>query len=160
MKSSSNKKGNQDTPGNATSNVLPVVGIGASAGGLEALEMFLSHVSPHTGFAFIVVTHQLPGHISLLPDLLTKFTDMPVLTAEDGMFLKRDYVFVCPPGKNLALLNRRLHLMESQKYDSSNLPIDYFLRSLAEDVQEMGIGIILSGTGTDGTLGLKTIKGV
>ena len=76
------------------------------------------------------------------------------------MFLKRDHVFVCPPGKNLALLNHRLHLMECQKHDSAHLPIDYFLRSLAEDVQEMGVGIILSGTGTDGTLGLKAIKGV
>ena len=85
---------------------------------------------------------------------------MPVLTAQDGMFLKRDHVFVCPPGKNLALLNRRLHLMDSPKHDSQHLPIDYFLRSLAEDVQEMSVGIILSGTGTDGTLGLKTIKGV
>jgi two-component system, chemotaxis family, CheB/CheR fusion protein len=79
---------------------------------------------------------------------------MPVLSAQDGMFLKEDHVFVCPSGKNLALLNRRLYLMERQKHDSTHLPIDYFLRSLAEDVQEMGIGIILSGTGTDITPGL------
>jgi two-component system CheB/CheR fusion protein len=155
-----NNKSRHDKPDNTTGAALPVVGIGASAGGLEALEAFFTNLSPHTGFAFIVVTHQQPGHISLLPDLLNNFTDMPVLTAQDGMFLKRDHVFVCPPGKNLALLNRRLHLMDSPKHDSQHLPIDYFLRSLAEDVQEMGVGIILSGTGTDGTLGLKTIKGV
>jgi len=155
-----NKKGHHDTPNNDAGKALPVVGIGASAGGLEALQTFFSNLSPHTGFAFIVVTHQQPGHISLLPDLLNNFTDMPVLTAQDGMFLKRDHVFVCPPGKNLALLNRRLHLMECQKHNSAHLPIDYFLRSLAEDIQEMCVGIILSGTGTDGTLGLKAIKGV
>jgi len=160
MKPIVNKKGNHNTPNNAAVTALPVVGIGASAGGLEALETFFSNLSPQTGFAFIVVTHQQPGHISLLPDLLNNFTDMPVLSAQDGMFLKADHVFVCPPGKNLALLNRRLHLMECQKHDSAHLPIDYFLRSLAEDVQEMGVGIILSGTGTDGTLGLKAIKGV
>jgi len=160
VKSIGNKKDHHDTPDNASGTALPVVGIGASAGGLEALETLFSNLSPHTGFAFIVVTHQQPGHISLLPDLLNKFTDMPVLTAQDGMILKRDHVFVCPPGKNLALLNRRLHLMECQKHNSAHLPIDYFLRSLAEDSQEMGIGIILSGTGTDGTLGLKAIKGV
>ncbi len=137
-----------------------VVGIGASAGGLEALETFFTHLPPQTGFAFIVVTHQQPGHISLLPDLLKNFTKMPVLSVLDGMALKKDHVFVCPPGKNLALLNRRLHLMDSQKHDAAHLPIDYFLRSLAEDIQEMGVGIILSGTGTDGTLGLKSIKGV
>jgi two-component system CheB/CheR fusion protein len=158
--SSDNKKGRHDKPDNAAGTALPVVGIGASAGGLEALQTFFSNLSPHTGFALIVVTHQQPGHISLLPDLLKNFTDMPVLTAQDGMFLKRDHVFVCPPGKNLALLNRRLHLMDSPKHNSANLPIDYFLRSLAEDIQEMGIGIILSGTGTDGALGLKAIKGV
>ena len=160
VKSIGNKKGHLDTSDNAAGTALPVVGIGASAGGLEALETFFANLSPQTGYAFIVVTHQQPGHISLLPDLLNKFTDMPVLTAEDDMFLKENHVFVCPPGKNLALLNRRLHLMESQKYNSAQLPIDYFLRSLAEDAQEMSIGIILSGTGTDGALGLKAIKGV
>ncbi|MDD1632225.1 MAG: PAS domain-containing protein [Methylococcaceae bacterium] len=160
MKSIDNKKDHHDKPDNLAGTALPVVGIGASAGGLEALETLFSNLSPHTGFAFIVVTHQQPGHISLLPDLLNKFTDMPVLTAQDGMILERDHVFVCPPGKNLALLNHRLHLMECQKHNSAHLPIDYFLRSLAEDSQEMGIGIILSGTGTDGTLGLKAIKGV
>ena len=156
MKAIGNKKDRNNTPGSA----LPVVGIGASAGGLEALESLLANLSPQTGFAFIVVTHQQPGHISLLPDLLNNFTEMPVLTAQDGMFLKKDHVFVCPPGKNLALLNHRLHLMDSQKYDAAHLPIDYFFRSLAEDIKEMGVGIILSGTGTDGTLGLKAIKGV
>ncbi|MDD5578550.1 MAG: chemotaxis protein CheB [Methylobacter sp.] len=144
----------------AEASVLPVVGIGASAGGLEALQLFLSHLSPETGFAFIVVTHQLAEHISLLPELLNRFTDMPVLTAEDGMLLERNHIYVSPPGKNLSVFKGRLHLMVSPKQNYANLPIDYFLRSLAEDVQDKSIGIILSGTGTDGTLGLKAIKGV
>ena len=91
---------------------LPVVGIGASAGGLEALEGFFSHLTPNIDVAFIVVTHQMPGHLSLLPDLLAGFTAMPVVPVKSGMLLKKSHVYVCPPGKNLAILNRRLHLME------------------------------------------------
>jgi two-component system, chemotaxis family, CheB/CheR fusion protein len=159
VKSNTNKKDRCDTPENASGTAPPVVGIGASAGGLEALEKFFSNLSSQTGFAFIVVTHQQPGNVNLLPDLLKHFTEMPVLAAEDGMFLKKDHVFVCPPGKNLALLKHRLHLMDSPAHNLAHLPIDFFLRSLAEDIQEMGIGIILSGTGTDGALGLKAIKG-
>ena len=158
MKVIANKKINHSKSGKSAF-LMPVVGIGSSAGGLEALELFFANLSHETGFVFIVVTHQLPGHVSLLPDLLSKFTNMPVLTAEDGIYLKSDHVFVCPPGKNLALLNHRLHLVDCQKHDSAHLPIDFFLRSLAEDIQEMGVGVILSGTGTDGTLGLKAIKG-
>lgn len=147
-------------PVKITDSTPPVVGIGASAGGLEALKALFSNLSANTGFAFIVVTHQQPGHVSLLPDLLNEYTEMPVISAEDGMLLETDRVFVCPPGKNLALHHRRLHLLKPEKYDISHLPIDYFLRSLAEDAQDMSVGIILSGTGTDGTLGLKAIKGV
>ncbi len=140
--------------------LLPVVGIGASAGGLEALEAFCSNLPPHSGFAFIVVSHQQPGHLSLLPDLLANYTKIPVIAAEDGMMLKKDHIFVCPPGKNLALFHRRIYLMETANHEAMHLPIDFFLHSLAEDVKEMSVGIILSGTGKDGTLGLKAIKGV
>jgi two-component system, chemotaxis family, CheB/CheR fusion protein len=159
VKSDTNKKNRHNTQEKASSTALPVVGIGASAGGLEALEKIFTNLSPKTGFAFIVVTHQQPGHVSLLPELLRQYTQMPVLSAEDGMILKKNHVFVCPAGKNLAVLNRRLHLMDKPAHDFAHLPIDYFLRSLAEDIQEMSIGIILSGTGTDGALGLKSIKG-
>jgi chemotaxis response regulator CheB len=84
-----NNQDNKDNPDYVADKTLPVVGTGASAGGMEALETFFTHLSPQTGFSFIVVTHQQPGHISLLPELLTKFTTMPVLSAEDGMFLKK-----------------------------------------------------------------------
>ncbi|MGZ8193087.1 MAG: CheR family methyltransferase [Methylobacter sp.] len=144
----------------AAETALPVAGIGASAGGLEALQLFFSHLSPETGFAFIVATHQSAEHVSLLPELLAKFTEMTVLTAKDGMLLEKNHIYVGPPGKNLSVFKRRLHLMTSPRHNFANLPIDYFLRSLAEDVQEISVGIILSGTGTDGTLGLKAIKGV
>ncbi|MCF7971925.1 MAG: PAS domain-containing protein [Methylococcaceae bacterium] len=138
---------------------FPVVGIGSSAGGLEALEIFFAHLPPKNGMAFIIVTHQQPNHLSLLPELLAGFTEMPVVAAENGILLQQNQVYVCPPGKNLGILNRRLHLMDIDKDAPLHLPIDYFFRSLAADLHEMAIGIILSGTGTDGTLGLKAIKG-
>ena len=100
MKHHGNKQDNPDSPDKAADKTLPVVGIGASAGGLEALETFFTHVSPETGFAFIVVTHQQPGHVSLLPDLLNKFTPMPVMTAEDGMFIKK-IIFLCVLPENI-----------------------------------------------------------
>jgi two-component system CheB/CheR fusion protein len=137
-----------DSPNQMPCHLLPVVGIGASAGGLEALEAFFSHLPTYSGFAFIVVTHQLPEHVSLLPDLLKRFTTMPVLTAEDSMVLEKNQVFVCPPGKNLALFKHRLQLMESTRHQAIHLPIDYFFRSLAEDIQEMAIGIIRRDSGS------------
>ncbi|MDT8425393.1 MAG: CheR family methyltransferase [Methyloprofundus sp.] len=154
-----NKKVNLPTAQQTTATKFPVVGIGSSAGGLEALETFFAHLPPKNGMAFIIVTHQQPGHLSLLPELLAGFTEMTVVAAENGVLLQQNQVYVCPPGKNLGILNRRLHLMDIGKDAHLHLPIDYFFRSLAADLQEMAIGIILSGTGTDGTLGLKAIKG-
>ncbi len=138
---------------------FPIVGIGASAGGLEALEELLNNMPADTGMAFVVVTHQHPGHISLLPELLGKKTVMPVVEAADGLQVEPNHVYVGPPGGHLAILNRTLHRMETGDETSPKLPIDYFFRSLAEDQQEQAICIVLSGTGTDGTLGLKAIKG-
>lgn len=145
-----------DKPDNSME--FPVVGVGASAGGLEALEGFFSNLDPHNDIALIIVTHQLPGHLSLLPDLLAGFTDRAVIPAESGLVLKKNRVYVCPPGQNLAILNRRIHLMEPVDFLETHLPIDYFFRSLAEDIKHKAIAIILSGTGSDGTLGLKDIK--
>jgi two-component system CheB/CheR fusion protein len=138
---------------------FPIVGIGASAGGLEALEELLDNMPTDTGMAFVVVTHQHPGHTSLLPELLGKETEMPVAEAVDGTTLAPNHVYVGPPGGHLAILNGTLHRMETDKETAPRLPIDYFFRSLAEDQQERAICIVLSGTGTDGTLGLKAIKG-
>ena len=138
---------------------FPIAGIGASAGGLEALEELLADMPVDAGMAFVVVIHQHPSHVSLLPELLAKVTRLPVVKVTDNLKVERNHVYVNPPGGNLAILNGVLHLMEAPKAEGPRLSIDYFLRSLAEDQKERAICIILSGTGTDGTLGLKAIKG-
>lgn len=138
---------------------FPVVGIGASAGGLEALDELFKHMPNDTGMAFVVVTHQHPGHASLLPELLGKIADIQVQVAADGMKIEPNHVYVSPPGCSLAILSNVLQLMETEKKGAPHLPIDYFLRSLAADQKDSAICIILSGTGTDGTLGLRAIKG-
>jgi two-component system, chemotaxis family, CheB/CheR fusion protein len=137
---------------------FPVVGIGASAGGLEALEKFFVHVAPDCGMAFVVVTHQHPGHTSLLPELLRKCTRLRVVVAADGLAVEPGCVYMSPPEGYLAILNGTLHLMEPDEPGPLRLPIDYFFRSLAEDQKEKAIVIVLSGTGSDGTLGLKVVK--
>ncbi|HTN76886.1 MAG TPA: chemotaxis protein CheB [Pirellulaceae bacterium] len=137
---------------------FPVVGIGASAGGLEALEALFAKMPTDTGMAFVVVTHQHPEHVSLLPDLLGKVTKLPVVEASDGLKLAPNHVYVSPPGGNLAILKGTLHRLAVATQEIPKLPIDYFFRSLAADQRERAICIILSGTGTDGTLGLKAIK--
>ena len=156
-------EGKADAPPAALTSAVqrrfPIVGIGASAGGLEALEELLRGMPEDPGMAFIVVIHQHPDHVSLLPELLSKVTRLPVLKVKDNLTVERNHVYVNPPGRNLALLNGVLHLMEAGKVEGPRLSIDYFLRSLAADQKERAVCIILSGTGTDGTLGLKAIKG-
>jgi PAS domain S-box-containing protein len=135
-----------------------VVGIGASAGGLETLQEFFQHASVGAAVAYVVVTHQLPGSTSLMPELLGKYTEMDVVEATDGTCLEPNHVYVGPPDVHLALHGGSLYLMETENAESARFPIDYFFRSLAHDQKENAIGIVLSGTGTDGTLGLKAIK--
>ena len=135
-----------------------IVGIGASAGGLEAMEEFFRHMSPNSGMAFVVVSHQHAGHVSLLPSLLSKCTAMPVVEATDGMEVEANCVYLAPGGAKLAILHGTLHLMEPDLQERVPLPIDYFFRSLAGDRKQGAVGIILSGTGTDGTVGLRAIK--
>lgn len=136
-----------------------IVGVGSSAGGLEALEEFFSHLPPDPQIAFIVVSHQHPSHASLLPEILRRWTPLSVREAGDGLKVEPNTVYLPPPGSRLAILHAVLHLMESGQGERPFLPIDYFFRSLAEDQQDKAIGIVLSGTGTDGSLGLKAIKG-
>ena len=135
-----------------------IVGIGASAGGLEAMEEFFRHMPPSSGMAFVVVSHQHAGHVSLLPSLLGKCTAMPVVEATDGMEVKVNRAYLAPGGTNVAILHGTLHLMEPVSQERVPLPIDYFFRSLAEDQKHRAVGIILSGTGTDGTVGVRAIK--
>lgn len=136
-----------------------VVGIGASAGGLEALEEFFIHTPADSGLAFVVVTHQHPGHVSLLPELLKKRTRMMVVEARDAMPLAPNCIYVATADGYLGVFNGALHVMPFKEFGGVRLPIDYFFRSLADDQKERAVGIVLSGTGTDGSLGLNAIKG-
>ena len=138
---------------------FPIVGIGSSAGGLEALELFFSNMPPDTNMAFVIIQHLSPRHKSIMADILMKYTQMKVLQIADNQKIKPNCVYLNPPDKNVIILNRRLHLTEPTHMHGINLPIDCFFRALSEDQKEKAICIILSGTATDGTLGLKAIKG-
>lgn len=133
-----------------------IVGVGASAGGLEALELFFDNMPARDEFAFVVVQHLSPDYKSLMAELLAKHTDMPIFQAEDGMEVKPGSVYLIPRKKNMTVYQRKLFLTEQEH--GLNLPIDIFFRSLAEECEERAIGIVLSGTGSDGTRGLRAIK--
>ncbi len=137
---------------------FPVVGIGASAGGLEALEQFFKNMPKDSGMAFVVIQHLDPTHVGIMPELLQRTTSMMVIQVTDNLEIKPNHVYVLPPNKSMAILNGRLHLFEPTELRGLRLPIDIFLRSLADDQKEKSIGIILSGMGSDGCEGLKTIK--
>lgn len=139
--------------------LFPIVGIGSSAGGLEALEAFLENMPPETGMGFVLVPHLAPHHKSIMPELLRKYTKMPVSHIEDGMRVEPNQVYVIPPNRDIVIMNGALQLLEPETQRGVRHPIDYFFRSLAQDQGEHAICIVLSGTGTEGTLGLKDIKG-
>lgn len=147
-----------DAPARPSSEALLIVGIGASAGGLEALEQFLSHVPKDSGLAFVIVQHLDPTHKGILPELLQRRTPMVVEQIKDRQPVRPNCVYVIPPNKDLSLLRGALHLFEPGATRGLRLPIDFFFRSLAEDQKERSVGIILSGMGSDGTLGLRAIK--
>ena len=142
----------------ATHEPFPVVGIGASAGGLEAFTKLLKHLPNDTGMAFVLVQHLDPTHASALTEILSRATAMQVTEVKDGMRIEPDQVYVIPPNTNMAILHHRLSLMPRTEAHGLHLPIDYFLRSLAEDRRGRAVGVILSGTASDGTEGLKAIK--
>jgi two-component system CheB/CheR fusion protein len=141
-----------------TKDKFPIIGIGASAGGLEALELFLKNVPPESGMAFIIVQHLDPTHKGILVELLQRATLMPVIQVTDRLMVKPNSVYVIPPNKDLSILHGALYLMAPSAPRGLRLPIDYFFRSLADDQGECSIGVILSGMGSDGTLGLRAIK--
>ncbi|MBF8259277.1 MAG: cheBR, partial [Actinobacteria bacterium] len=133
-------------------------GIGASAGGLEALEQFLKNVPPRSGMAFVIVQHLDPTYKGVMPELLQRATGMEVFQVKDRMKVRPDCVYAIPPNKNMSILRGVLHLLDPVAPRGLRQPIDFFLRSLAEDKQELGVGVILSGMGSDGTMGLRAIK--
>ena len=140
---------------------FPIVGIGASAGGLAAFEAFFSGMpaAADPGMAFVLVQHLAPDHKSILSDLIRRYTRMAVFEVEDGMVVQPNCAYIIPPGRDMAFLNGTLQLLEPAEPRGHRLPIDFFFRSLAQDQRERAIGIVLSGTGSDGTLGVRAIKG-
>ncbi|MFT5976956.1 MAG: PAS domain S-box-containing protein [Gammaproteobacteria bacterium] len=137
---------------------LTIVGIGCSAGGLEALEEFLANVPESSGVAFVVIQHLDPNHKGMMPELLQRATSMKVAQAGNRMKVKPNCVYVIPPNKDLSILNGSLFLLDPLAPRGLRLPIDFFFHSLAADQHERAVGIILSGMGSDGTLGLRAIK--
>ncbi len=136
-----------------------IVGVGASAGGLEAIETFFKFMPPDSGVAFVVIQHLSPDHKSLMAELLSKRTQMQVHRAEDSMQVECNSVYLIPPNRNLRLFHGRLLLSEQNRNTRGiNLPIDIFFRSLAEDQGAKAIAIVLSGTGSDGSSGIRAIK--
>jgi two-component system CheB/CheR fusion protein len=148
----------KETRSRQKSTPFPIVGIGASAGGLEALEQFLRQVPEKSGLAFVIVQHLDPTHKGIMPELLQRTTAMEVFQVRDRMRVRPDCVYVIPPNSDMSILHGVLHLFEPTERRGLRLPIDFFLRSLAEDRQEQSIGVILSGMGSDGTIGLRAIK--
>jgi two-component system CheB/CheR fusion protein len=137
---------------------FPVAGIGASAGGLEAVTQLLQHLPPDTGMAFVLVQHLDPKHESALSTLLSRVTPMTVSEAQEGMRVQPGHLYVIPPNKKMGIEKRTLRLLPRDQPGDLHAPVDYFFRSLAADQGGQAIGIVLSGTGTDGTQGLEEIK--
>ncbi len=145
---------------NSASAEFPVVGIGASAGGLAAFEAFFAGMPADTdpGMAFVLVQHLAPDHKSILTDLIRRYTRMRVYEVEDGMRVQINCAYIIPPGHDMAFLNGCLQLLEPSAPRGQRLPIDFFFRSLAQDQRERSIAIVLSGTGSDGSLGVRAVK--
>ncbi len=147
----------QPAPGSESG--WPVVALGASAGGLEAFEQFLRAMPGDSGMGFVLVQHLDPTHPSILAEILQRSTAMPVVEATDGMAVQPNRVHVIPPNRDMAITHGVLGLSLPSEPRGRHLPIDSFFRALAADRAEAAVGIILSGTGTDGTLGIRAIHG-
>lgn len=152
VKSDKSEEGNQIN--------FPIVGIGASAGGISAFGAFFSAMplDSDSNMAFIIVQHLAPDHKSILTEIIQKYTKMKVYEVEDGMQVHPNCTYIIKPNYDMAFINGKLQLLEPPVPRGHRLPIDFFFRSLAQDQHEKAIGIILSGTGSDGTLGIRAIK--
>lgn len=138
---------------------FPIIGLGASAGGLEAIEQFFRNTPLENGFAFVLIQHLDPSHSSILTEILQRSTTMPVVEAQDQMQVEPNSVYVIPPNRDMAIFHGKLQLHLPREPRGQRMPIDIFMRALAEDQGELAAGIVLSGTGSDGTLGLRAILG-
>ena len=144
--------------GSASTEEFHVVGVGASAGGLESLERLFSHLPPTTGMAFVVLQHLSPDFKSLMDELLARRTAMPVRLAENDMPVEADSVYLLPPMKEMVIRDRRLVLSDRDPRHGLAMPIDHFFRSLAHDLGERAIAVVLSGSGSDGSRGIKDVR--
>lgn len=145
-------------PGEAPDQNFPVVCVGASAGGLEAFRRLFEGLPSKTGMAFVLVQHLDPTHESVMAELLSRHTSTPVVQVTDGLLLECDHVYVIPPSDYLSIKDGVFHLSTLPSRASSRLPVDFFLSSLAAAYGERAVAVILTGTGADGSLGLKTVK--
>src|ERR1035438_8415227 len=155
MSSQKNGLNKQSYPEDKVDKVFPIVGIGASAGGLDPITKLLENLPVDTGMAFVVIQHLAPGQESLLPEILSRSTKMNVLQVKNGMKVEKNKVYVITPGKTMTLKNGCLRLVPK---GLALKPINDFMISLASERKTQAVGIVLSGTGNDGTEGLKTIK--
>ena len=137
---------------------LRIVGMGGSAGGLEAFEQFFSHIPADTGAAFVLVPHLDPTHKGIMPEIIQRYTAMKVVQADDGMQIKPNSVYVIPPNADLSIQQGLLLLMKPSAPRGLRMSIDFFFRQLAADRKDQAIGIVLSGMGSDGTQGIRAIK--
>ena len=140
---------------------FPVVGIGASAGGLAAFEAFFTGMPENKlpDMAFVLIQHLSPEHDSQLAELIKHYTKMAVYEVQDGMMLEPNCIYVIPSNKKVGMLNGNLQLFEIDTPRGHSMPIDFFFKSLAIDQQDKAVCIVLSGNGSDGSLGLRAIKG-
>ena len=152
------KSEEQDKPKVLSQNLFPVVGIGASAGGLDAFRKFIHAIPEHSGMAYILVQHLHPGHESSLPEILQRVTSIPVVEISDNVTVQPDHIYVIPSNKMMVATDGVLLLSPRSTTDKLNLPIDLFFSSLADVHQSHAIGVVLSGNGSDGTMGLQAIK--
>ena len=137
---------------------FPIVGIGASAGGLKAIKDFFKEMSHDSGAAFVIIQHLASNFKSMMPDILGNYTEMPIETATEGMEVHPNNIYLIPVGQSLTIQDGILHLHQKEKHQHLSMPIDIFFHSLGTDAGENAIGVILSGTGSDGSRGIKTIK--
>ena len=136
---------------------VPVVAIGASAGGLEAFTELLSHLPADTGMGFVLIQHLDPKHESMLTELISRSTTMPVVEVQDGMKVQANHVYVIPPNATMTIQDHTLHLT-AREVRGQHLSVDFFMRALAESQGTNSIGVVLSGAGSDGSLGLAEIQ--
>ncbi|MBI0581995.1 MAG: PAS domain-containing protein [Methanomassiliicoccales archaeon] len=149
-------KDDDDTTAQKTSS-FPMIGLGSSAGGLEATEAFFKNVSPDSGMAYAIVSHLEPTHTSLLTEIISRSASIKVVQAEDEMIVQPNEIYVIPPGKYMQTVNGTLRLSNRKTNNTPFLPIDFFFQSLAEDRKENAVAVVLSGNGSDGSVGIRSI---